>query len=257
MKAKKVVLYSVIFEVKYAQGYVYLDRCGQTINDIQNDLKGWTVVASPSPDTATLSRVSKDFIVSFNSDRFNFTANYASETHPDQTCQDAAALWKIIKGNLGLTSFYRMGCRLNYNIPFLSWDEAKAFTATAMLSAPIFHPLIDNSFELLHSSDSSCFAKDGIEYRLEVSPIQRAEGVDPNRLVIAEGRSLPKGQRQARLDYQKRIAKYSRDPMFVVQLDVDCVWYDPEEVDVVKYMKDCTAFVEENFLPLLEQTWSK
>jgi hypothetical protein len=52
---KASILHKIVFEVRYNQGFSYLDRCGKTINAIQSEFPEWAIKGNvPDPANAGL-----------------------------------------------------------------------------------------------------------------------------------------------------------------------------------------------------------
>jgi len=129
---------SVSFEVRYAFGYTYLDRCGQTIVDVERTLEGW-VPGDTSVQSGTLAHPATGASVQFSPDRFVFTSTSPNDV--DGMAISAASVWDIVRLNLGLTEWVRIGCRFQYLLPKASPEEVDK----AMLRAPMRVALMPSS----------------------------------------------------------------------------------------------------------------
>ncbi|MBU4185225.1 MAG: hypothetical protein KKC23_03335, partial [Proteobacteria bacterium] len=118
------ILKTLVFEIRYSSGHLYYDRCGQTLQDIENNLVGW-VGGIPDINTGSLQRIDKEYNASFGGIKYDFTANNAGKEETEIIAKDISSLWRIIQANLGMEDFVRVGCRFYYLIPTESTEEAE------------------------------------------------------------------------------------------------------------------------------------
>ena len=65
-------LEQVIFQLRFSQGYLYLDRCGKILNEIGKDYPDWVVSNNVSPQGAALISNSNGCILNFSSAAIGF-----------------------------------------------------------------------------------------------------------------------------------------------------------------------------------------
>ena len=92
MLASEPVLDSVVFEVRYVFGYLYIDRCGQIILDVERHLEGWVNNGPIDPDGAHLENPYKSYKANFNMEALAFVADKPDKLYPDDTCTEAKTL---------------------------------------------------------------------------------------------------------------------------------------------------------------------
>jgi len=124
---------SLVFQIKYASGYLYFDRCGQCLLDIEREREGW-LSTSADIQTGKLERPDKNFRVAFSPNKFDFTAQKAYDQQLNEIAKETSELWKIIKANLGLEEFLRVGYRLSYLLPTNSIDQAENLIKKAKIN---------------------------------------------------------------------------------------------------------------------------
>jgi hypothetical protein len=230
---------SVSFEVRYAFGHTYLDRCGQTLVDVERNIEGW-VAGDTDVQSGALANPSTGDSVRFSPERFVFTATQPREV--SHLASTAAAIWGIVRLNLGLSEWVRVGARFQYLLPKSSSEDVER----ALLRAPMRVVLVAPSpgaglswpegFIQTAQQPSATFKKDGLQYRVALMSIIRAEGVSASSLIATNPRLLSKNRRQARLDAIKARQNYERNPSFAIHLDVDCFAEDPEEVEAESFI---------------------
>lgn len=246
------ILDYVAFEIRYGSGQLYFDRCGQCLLDIDRECPGWTVIAV-DVQTGRLENPSKSLYANFNDQRFDFTAQKASRLDTGEIVKEICGLWNIIQANLGLEEFLRIGFRLNYLLPTESADEADRRLNRSEINLVIPNSLLDDGYGIKNRQLIVVLDKDGTEYRVELAAVTRYEGLAPSDLVRTDPRLLSKKQKEFRIAKLKQMAEYSANPMFAVNLNVDCVRFYPETLSVEEFILKQAQVVDQTFLPVLRE----
>ena len=244
------LLDSVSFEIKYGSGLLYFDRCGQCMLDIEREYPGWisTIV---NVQTGQLENATKSLYANFNHERFNFTATKPSRLGIREIAKEIFSLWTAIQANLGLEEFIRIGLRPHFLLATESLDEAEKRLNRSKINLMIPESLQKEGYIIKNRHLVVIFDKDGTEYRLELNAITRHEGLPPPDLVKTDPRQLSQRQKDFRLARLKQMADYSANPMFAVNLNVDCVKFNPETPSVEEFILKQYEVVEKDFLPFL------
>jgi hypothetical protein len=74
MKWPKPFLQKIVFELRYAQGHRYLDRCGETFIEIEDRVPGW-VPQEVTPSSGALIHLEKEILFNFNSYKLGLSQN--------------------------------------------------------------------------------------------------------------------------------------------------------------------------------------
>jgi hypothetical protein len=232
IRGKSPVLLKVVFELKYRQGYTYLDRCGRTINTIQEYHPDW-VVAGGQPTLQSGSMLNVE-----TGTKFNFSA-LALDRPMRKGELDAAALATfaqeaeditgIVIDQLGLAQFSRIGCRAWYLFPTDSEAEAKAF----LQGLNLFHvsPPLVAAFggELEHASASVTFVGADRKYKVSFDVVERTIEIDLGEAVVnVPIHTLPSKERHAALVAQGKAASRRKShPPNAAMIDIDASREDP------------------------------
>jgi hypothetical protein len=242
MKNMPPLLDNVAFEIRYDSGHLYFDRCGQCLLDIERECPGWTPI-TVDVQTGKLENPSKSLHASFNNQQFNFTAEKALKLTTREIAKEISSLWNIIQANLGLDEFVRIGFRFNYLLATESTDEAGRRLQRSKINLVIPDSLLDDGYIIKHRQLIVVLDKDGTEYRVELAAVTRYEGLAPPDLVRTDPRILSKKQKEYRIAKLKQMAEYSANPMFAVNLNVDCVRFNPETLSVEEFILKQTEVV--------------
>ena len=235
------------FEVRYAYGHGYLDHCGQTMIDIERSKPDW-VAGDVSPQSGSLQNPKKGYLAVFDSRRFVLSAVRPRDTKG--FAEEAQSLWTIVRDNLGLFDFLRVGCRFNYYLPTRSLEDAEAKLVKANLN--VTYPKDLSDYRPKFREMVLTLERQGVEYRVALRGVTRTEGaVSASSLISADPRSLSSHQREARIEAIKAQAAYNKSPEYAVHLDIDCAQCEQQQVKPSAYILDCESIIKADFLRLL------
>lgn len=252
MKKFLPIIDSIHFQITYTSGHLYFDRCGQCLIDIERTCEGW-LTTSVDQQTGMMERPDKSFSLSFNNNQFGVSIQKAFKIKIDDIAQEVAKLWKVIQANLGLDEFLRVGCRINYFLATESIDESERRLQKAELNVKIPERLIDAGYNIKTRNIITILTKDNIEYRVQLHGITRYEAINPDAIIKTEPRLLSSKQNKFRVARMNQLAEYSANPMYAINLDVDCVQLKPDNFFVEEYILAQSKIIETEFLPILEK----
>jgi len=243
---------NLVLEIRYDNGNLYFDRCGQCLSDVERECEGW-LTRNTDAATGTMERLDRRFRVGFNNRKFDFSAQQASETDLEEIAEEASGIWRIIQANLGLDTFMRIGYRPVYLLATRDVDEAEDMLRSSELNVKVPDNLSQPSYDIKSRQTVIQFTKDSIEYRVKFGSITRHEAVNPSNILSGDPRALSERQREFRIEQLRQMAEYSGNPMYAVCLDVDCVTYEPEGASIVDYVLGQNETIKRDFLPILEK----
>lgn len=252
MKQTQPKLDILIFEIRYAYGNLYYDKCGQTLNDIEKQCVGW-ITSSADIQTGISECPDKEFRVAFSNTKFDFTAVRSDKHKIEIIAKEASSTWRLVQANLGVDEFLRIGCRLQYLLAVDSTKDAESILQKPELGIKIEDEFINSNYKVKSRQVTTILSRDDKEYRVKLAPIIRYKAVDPTILMNVDPRTMPKHQREIRIEQIKKLRQYSSDPMYAVQLDVDCIQFHPEAVSVDKYIIEQAQIARNDFFPILEK----
>ncbi len=246
MKKKKFQLQTLSFEVKYSFGNLFFDKLGQAINDIERKYPDW-YLSNLSGDGCTIECHSLRAKVIFSNNKFIFQIDNAYNNKIEDIGSMINDQWKIIRSNFAVTDFIRTGVRYIYFIPTESTEEAEKIIGNSKLNISIPDQLNNSNFKVKNRHIVLVITAKDTEYRVSLAGITRSEAIDPKKLVHDDPRALPRNQQRARAEYMKFLSRYKADPMYAVQLDIDCVKFDPEQIRPEELVLKNKNFIFENF----------
>lgn len=223
-----------IIEVRFEQGYRYLDRCGDALV-ILEDLLGddtqriW-LTDEATPAGARLSCPDLNMRIVFSSHRMVVDQFSPSEFECEFN-QIAATTLATITGRFDLRKMKRYGNRVIKIVPADSIEDAEKMsvqisqsTKSWPLEEPGFHP---RSVERTFVFDLEDRSK-GI--RVVTGPFSKiGADIQPDERLKQPPHLLPAEQRTALLDQLKREQQKRRDPETGLAIDLDYFWAWPSE----------------------------
>ena len=132
---KSGVLTKVVLEVRYRDGYIFLDRCGRTINQILQNYPEW-LPKGADPQSAGLVSMENGCILTFSSLQYIFLLEKPLGDNPltkdsiHGFVEQLEAIVPILHDQLALKSFARIGCRAWYLFEADSKEDAEKWVVT-------------------------------------------------------------------------------------------------------------------------------
>lgn len=251
-RRSSLILDSVVFHIRYAFGHTYLDRCGQTLVDIEQNIPDW-IAGDVMPQSGNVHNLGKGYDVKFSSDFFQFVAKRPKQSIED-IFENIDSIWRVICQNLGLSEFIRVSIRFNYLFPTKSYEDSERYIKKADIKVNIPQDIRDKGYSPKITSYIAVLEKEEMQYRVEMKGIYRAEGVDPSGVYVRDPRTLSTKQKEARLAAMINRSEYFKNPMYAVNLDVECFLDNIPEVFLPsKYIKEQNEIVQNDFYILLEK----
>ncbi len=250
MKWPKPYFERIVFELRYAAGHRYLDRCGETLLEIEEKLPDW-VTQEISPSRGSLVNLAKNIVFNFNSYKID-----AGQDDPKATTdfrEQVAPLTEIVCKSLGLSRFIRIGVRFYFLFPAESMDQAEEMVRQSKC-VEISQKLVDVCGPTVRAQKHVfIFENEREGRRIEIGGVRREEGRLAPELLSVEPRFLPKGQREALLRKLQETKRYGEDPRFALQIDVDNYELEPESFNVRAFIERHEEFTREKLLELVRR----
>lgn len=240
----------VTLEVKYGFGHRYLDRCGQTLVDIEQQFPEWSF-ESATPDKGVVRHHKTQTNIVFNNASFNATSSSPGELM--SLAKSIHSIWDIVRANLGLSDYYRIGARFQMMLAKPSIDDAKRAVLRSSLATPLPKALADKQYKRLSEESVITIQGGQVEYRIALLAATRTENVRPSPLLHLDPRNMPKNLRGKMKDVLAETNRYIKSPMFGVVLDIDAAVYDPEKVSPRDFLLQTNQTIEDEFLWILKE----
>lgn len=122
MQFKNLYLNRVILEFRYDEGFLYWDKCGETLLDIQRNFPEWKWEGI-STELARLKNHTRNMELIFNHKNIRFIQNEVENLN--QFKKAAGEITPIIVEKLKIESYKRIGNRYLYILPLENLSEAR------------------------------------------------------------------------------------------------------------------------------------
>jgi hypothetical protein len=248
VKLSKPHFEKLVFELRYAKGHLYLDRCGETLIQIEQKLPQW-IPQEINPSGGLLANLDKDISFRFDSYRLGATQENPKTTTDFQ--EHVAPLIDIVCKNLLLSEFIRIGVRFFFLFPATSTEHAEEMVRQL------------NFFNISPNLKETCgptitvqrhiviFENENEGRRVEIGGVRREHGKLASKLLEVEPRLLPKGQREALSRRIQDTKRHEEDPRFAMQLDIDNYERQPESFNFRAFIERHEEFIRDKFFKLL------
>lgn len=256
LRAKEISPYleRVVYEIRYSYGHTYLDRCGQTLVDIEQSMPHW-MAAEPTPASGQLLDHTNGFVANFGPVKFDFTANSANLKKIDMIGTSAHAIWDIIKNNLGLSSYIRVGCRFRFLLAKRSIADSESAISKSEFNVMMPKHLsaytpVSRQPILVIKSESN------VEYRLELQVVTKQNNTSNLALTAAPTRLLTRNQKQAQSALMKQgrsldTGSPGSSLPYAILLDIDCAQYENINSNPRSFIEDQYSICIRDFVPIL------
>jgi hypothetical protein len=231
------VLSKVVYELRYPNGYTYLDRCGRLINSIIQADPAWSAdAAAPSPQSASLISFRNSCVLNINTKKLDLVIEMPLTGDPldgesiQAFAEQVDAVSIQTSELLGLEAFDRMGCRLWYLFPFDSSADCEAWLQSLncfQISEAVIYAFGGTreaaNFALVVSGEDC-------SYRLAVQGVERITEVDLGKDTMRlRPRDISKGQKELLLKQEKEKARIRRAGDYPALIDIDAYVDNPAD----------------------------
>lgn len=254
IKGKHGALTKVVLEVRYRDGYIFLDRCGRTISQILREYPEW-LPRGADPQNAGLVSMRNGCTLAFSSLQYTFLLEKSLGDDPlaqssiDSLTEQVETITPILHDQLALQTFTRIGCRAWYLFEADSKEDAEKWLVTL----PCWQ--IDPKFASAFGGQvSSVLTSIGVSapdrsYRISLNAVERQAQLDLGQEILSvRASTLSKQQHQHLINQQKTRKRLSASPQFAVMIDLDAFHDDPPSIDPKNFV--CTSLGHfEKYLP--------
>ena len=259
VNGKSGVSTKVVLEVRYKDGYVFLDKCGRTINKIIHDNPEWFPKGA-DPTNAGLVSMQNRCSFNFSSLNYNFNLERPLGGDPLQAsdfeifCDQVQTVSSIVHDYLELKTFTRIGCRIWHFFEADSKENAEKWLLD--LGICKLSPNVEQAFQSKITSASAVIVMTGSDrfYRLSLNTVERSAQIDlGSEILSVRASSLSKDQNKFLLKQLETKKRALASPGFAVMIDTDAYQEDPAGVDPADFVATSVKFIEQK-LPLVITT---
>ncbi len=253
--AKTLILPKIVFEVRYKQGYRYLDRCGEMMIEIENKLKNWSAREATIIGCQMENQTEK-MIFNCSSVKLDLAQYDKKNLDFSSFFNNAVATFDIVSKNLGIREFVRFGLRYWFFYPVASMEEGrkilsanKFFNISTDIEKIFGKPMKDRSFVVI-------LDKDNFGHRISLNLVHK-EGVDLEKpadaFLTTAPHKLPKGQKEALLAQLDKKKRDEERPDVAILVDIDNYKDSPKGDELKDFIKISDQLASKNALGLIER----
>lgn len=252
INGKEPLLRRIVCEVRYRDGYLYLDHCGRLLKKLIQSPE-W-VVGDAGTKGTTVFHMTTAAALSFSHQGASLQIDKSSvdevidTTEVEEYIALADQTLGFVFDELEVKEWSRIGYREHYYFPSDTKEETEAWlarlgahTASAGL-AGAFNARVDAAAFSVVLEGEDC------SYRIGLTGIERSAQVPigDNMLTIRSS-GLPKKQKEALKAVLKKQRQRQVNSAFAAVLDMDAYCTDPIEPDVAGFIRVCNSNNLERF----------
>jgi len=245
------VLWKLVFQLRYRDGFGYLDHCGKTVNAIQRANPRWMIrSADPSPQNAPLWNIETGATFNFSTKTLDVTLEKSaggeslSEKDIDQFGSDTDELCQVVTRELGIQDLERMGFRVWLLFPAPSMLEAENWL-TKLKSFSI-SDAIPRAFggNIEATTVTTTIRTKDRRYRVAFTEVERAVQVDLGKEILSVSpRQLDKDQHKILLEQMKVRKRIHENPEHAALIDIDASIDDPVSAAAADFIQSSVSAV--------------
>jgi hypothetical protein len=253
LKGKEPLLRQLIFELRYRQGYTYLDKCGRILNRILRELPEW-VLGEGNPQGTTLYSMKNRCRLTFSSTKLDVGLDYTLADNPIPE-EDVGAFVEyvtffsqLIMDELSLAEFSRMGLRTLYYFPSTSREDSEQWLNS--LGVFTVSPRLLKAFEadLDAAGLSAVVLGKDCRYRIAFNGVETSAQLDMGAETLTVRASKLKENQRKMLMEQLKLKRHRQvNAEYAVVIDVDAYLEEPEKPDPGDFARRTV----DNILPMI------
>ncbi|MCI0622491.1 MAG: hypothetical protein L0387_12660 [Acidobacteria bacterium] len=253
VKGKSSILHKVVFELRYDQGFTYLDKCGRTVNEITRNYPDWMIKGSgPDPNNAALVSIKNGCLLNFSSFKYDLSLEKALGGTPvsvDQFTEfvdQVSDISYILMDQLGLKEFKRIGIREWHLFP--GEDKESSERWLSGMGCYTISPRLCEAFDGKVESTGVTVIIDGLDrkFRIGFNQVERSAQLDLGQEILhVRASSLSKNQDKVLRQQMQVRRRLLANPEFAAMIDIDAFIEDPSFVDPRDFVETSTRQIEE------------
>jgi hypothetical protein len=242
-------LQKIAFELRYRDGYVYLDRCGRTITDLLTEYPEWVVRDDGvSPQNAPLTSLVNGCVLNFSAKKLDLGIEKRAGGQKGLEEKDVAAFSKqaggaseLIIGALGIKDFERIGFRSWFLFPCKDLRESWSWLSSLKIFE-VSQKFRDAISAELESCSLAFVFRGSRSYRVAVTQVEQTAQMDLGQDILSIRASrLHKDQRQVLHEQMRVKERMLANPEFAVMVDIDVYEEDAHRPGAETFISEAYA----------------
>ena len=228
IKGKSSNLQKIVFEIRYLQGFVYLDKCGRTINEILEAYPEWVVKNIPDAQATGLTSLVNGCQFNFSSLKMDFSMEQGiggTEVRSDELehfIKQIEFVSTLVMESLDLKKFTRVGVRTWNIFPCTSELESKEWIQNLGLFIAPSNLLNAFNGTLDTVSITAVIKGEDRNFRIEIGAVERQAQFDAGQEILSiKASAQPKNQKDILVKQMKAKRRMFANPEFASLIDID------------------------------------
>lgn len=242
------LLRNMVCEVRYQDGYLYLDHCGRLLKKLVGDGSEWIAGTDPTPQGATAFNILAGTQLRVNQKAAALSLDKSSTDEVIDTDEVACFIKQVADvlemafDELEATEISRLGYREMHYFSFDSKEESEKWLQDLGLFS-VSSCLLD-SFQARQEALGISLVVQGkdCQYRIAMNGLERAAQIPVgDSSVNIRTTAASAKQKKALLEAMKRQRQRQINSAFSVVLDIDAFLLHPAECDLASFVQERTA----------------
>lgn len=239
------ILKSLIAQIRFEDGQLYLDRCGRMLRQLVVESEGEWTGASASPEGTTIANVMSGHRLNFNQEAVSLSLDYSGtseEITPDALVQfviSAEEIMQWVIDQLEVRQIVRVGFRQRHFFPFDTKEETEQW----LMGLGLFNisPSLATAFggECESVGFRTVLKLHDCWVRLMLGGIERTAEIPAGDAVINIRKSTAsKNNKKLLLEAMKQKRARQINPAFFVDYDLDSYLVEPQSYNLKLFFSE-------------------
>jgi hypothetical protein len=254
IKGKDGILHKLVYEVRYNNGFLYLDRCGLTAKRIMSTFPEWIVKSQDvSPQNAPLVSLANGAKFSFGALKYDLSMDQPmgrevalTENDVNGFITQADSVTRIVHEELELQEFTRVGFRMWYLFGGNSKEECEDWIDK--LGIFKVEKSLTDAFSGNVQSQNHVVVLSGQDrnIRLAVNGVENLAQLDlGNEILSIQAHKLSQKQNAMLIKQNKVRQRLRVNPSFATMIDVDAFVEKPIDAVAGDYIQESFRQIQE------------
>jgi hypothetical protein len=247
LDGKEPLLRQMTCEVRFQDGYLYLDHCGRLLKKLVRDGAEWVVAPDPTPQGTTAFNILAGTVLRFGLRSAVLTLDQTSgdevisADQSEEFVKQVGAVLEMVIDELEVAELTRVGYREQYYFSFDSKEEAEKWIQGLGLFS--VSPSLLQAFQATAEALGAALVVEGQDcrYRIALNGIERAAQIPVGESsVVIQETIATKKQKRVLVEAMKKKRHRQINTAFAAVLDIDAFLLEPAECDLAAFVGERT-----------------
>jgi hypothetical protein len=247
LHGKEPLLRQMTSEIRYQDGYLYLDHCGRLLKKLVRDGAEWVVAPDPVPQGTSVLNLLAGTVLRFGVRSAVLTLDRTavdeviSADESQEFVNQVGAVLEMVIDELEVDELSRVGYREQYYFSCESKEETEQWINELCLFS--VSPGLLQAFQATVEALGAALVVQGQDcrYRIALTGIERTAQIqvgDSNHAI--QETAATKSQKRALLEAMKKQRQRQINTAFAAVLDIDAFLLEPTKCDLAAFVAERT-----------------